>query len=119
MTTLKVDRGDTIELVVGPVVDASGAVQDLTGATFRFTAKDRKDDDDAAAIITASTGDGRITVPDPATGMAYVTIPAPTTAAFAADRTLYWDVQVSQPGGRVKTLDSGLLYVTRDVTRAV
>lgn len=122
MTALRVDRGETIELTVGPVLDENDVVQDLTGSTIRFTAKERLSDLDAAAIITGSTADGRIVIPSqagPLRGYAYVAIPASATSGFTAKRVLHWDVQISQPGGRVKTLAKGLLYVELDVTQTV
>jgi hypothetical protein len=117
MTDLRVPRGDSIVLAVGPVLKADGTVQDITGHTLRFTAKDRLDDLDAAAVISGSTIGGQITITDGPGGLARVTIPAAATAGFTADRALHWDVQISDPGGVVKTLDSGKLLVVRDVTR--
>jgi hypothetical protein len=115
-TKLYLKRGDTLDLTVGPVLDDLGAAQDLTGSTVRFTAKDRLDDLDASAVITA-TGTNRTQSGD-TLGVADVSVPPAATSGFTVDRVLHWDVQVSQPSGRTKTLDSGLLYVTRDVTRA-
>lgn len=117
MSDLRVKRGDSIVLAVGPVLKADGTVQDITGHTLRFTAKDRLDDLDAAAIITGSTADGRITITDGPGGLARVAIPAAVTSGFTTDRALHWDIQISDPGGVVKTLDFGKLLVTRDVTR--
>jgi hypothetical protein len=121
VTRLNLKRGDTLDLTVGPVLDETDVVQDLSGSTIRFTAKDRLDDLDADAVLSGSTGDGRVTIPSQAgnlKGFAYVSIPASATAGFTTDRVLHWDVQVSQPSGRTKTLDEGLLFVRRDVTRA-
>ncbi len=121
MTKLKLKRGDTLDLTVGPLLSDLGVAQSLTGSTVRFTAKDRLDDADGAAVLTGSTADGRITLPDqtgPLKGYAYVSIPPAATDGFTTDRVLHWDVQASQPTGRKTTLDEGLLYVTRDVTRS-
>lgn len=120
MTRLDMKRGDTLDLLVGPVKDGAGVVQDLTGSTLRFTAKDRLDDLDGAAVISGSTTGGEITILDqsgPLRGYASVRIPSSATSGFTARRTLHWDVQISQPGGVVKTLDGGLLFVELDVTR--
>jgi len=120
VTDLKRKRGDAIRLAVGPVLKPDGTVQPLAGLTIRFTAKDKLDDADGAAVIAGSTNDGRVTlVGDGSTGEANVVIPASVTAGFATDRTLHWDLQVSDGAGTITaTLDSGLLYVERDVTRA-
>lgn len=117
MTDLRVTRGDTITLAVGPVLKGDGTVQDITGHSLRFTAKVRKDDADVAAPIAGSTAGGQITITDGPGGLAVVAIPAAQTDGFLTDRTLHWDLQIADPGGTVKTLDSGKLIVTRDVTR--
>lgn len=116
MTVLRMKQGDTLTLDVGPVRDAAGVVQDITGSTLRFTAKARLADADADALLTGSTGDGRIVLVDPVAGMARVTIPAELTTGLGR-RVLVWDVQLSQPG-LVRTLDEGTLIVSVDVTRA-
>lgn len=121
MTKLEVKRGDTLELTIGPVVDETDTPQDLTGSTIVFMAKDRFEDDDASAVVTGSTSDGKITLATQSgstLGIAYALIPVAGYATFPTDRTLHWDIQISQPGGRKKTLADGLLYVRRDVTRA-
>lgn len=118
MTDLKKKRGDSIRLAVGPVLKPDGTIQNLTGLVLRFTAKDRLSDSDGAAILTGSTADGRISITDAAGGMALVVIPGSLTAAFPDDRVLHWDVQLADPGGTItETLDSGRLFIERDVTR--
>lgn len=117
MSDLRVKRGDTIRLAVGPVMKADGTVQNITGHTLRFTAKDRLADLDAAAILSGSTIDARIVITNGAAGLAEVSIPAALTAGFTSDRVLHWDLQIADPGGVTKTLDSGKLIVERDVTR--
>lgn len=116
MTDLKVYRGDSIKLALGPVKDALGVVQNITGATVRFMAKRRLDDADGAAVITGSTADGRVTIPNGTDGRAYVNIPPAGVPAVTRDTVLHWDVQLSS-GGDTVTLDSGLLYVRRDVVQ--
>lgn len=116
MTDLRRKRGDSIELAVGPVLKPDQTVQNLTGLTLRFTAKDRLDDDDGDAVITGSTNDGRITITDAPGGLALVVIPGAVTADFTADRVLVWDLQLAG-GDTVVTLDSGKLVIERDVTR--
>jgi hypothetical protein len=120
MTDHRIKRGDSIEFDVGPVLKADGSVQDITGLRLRFTAKDRLDDLDAAAIIVGSTIDGRITITDGPGGYAHVEIPPSATSAFTTDRALHWDIQIAEPvaDGTTKTLDSGKLIVERDVTRS-
>lgn len=116
--TRSVKRGDTIELLIGPITDDQGTVQDITGSTLRFTAKDRLEDLDVDAVIVGSTADGRITITDGPGGKALVAIPGSATAGFTEDRALVCDVQLSQPNGYTRTLWEATLLVTRDVTRA-
>jgi hypothetical protein len=118
MTDLRVKRGDTISLAVGPVRAADGSVQNITGHTLRFTAKAKLSDADGAALVAGSTADGRIVITNGLAGLALVSIPASVTDGFTADRVLHWDIQDTDPGGAKKTLDSGKLIVERDVTRA-
>jgi hypothetical protein len=117
VTELRVKRGDTIELAVGPVLKGDGSVQDITGHSLRFTAKDRLDDPDGAAIISGSTATTEIIIVDGPGGRAEVQIPPAATSGFTTDRVLHWDLQIADPGGVTKTLDSGKLLVERDVTR--
>ncbi len=116
MTVLRMRQGDTLTLDVGPVVDAAGVVQNITGATIRFTAKERIADLDAAALLAGSTADGRVVITDAPGGLARVTIPAALSNTLGG-RVLVWDVQLSLPTGLVKTLDDGTLIIGRDVTR--
>lgn len=109
-------RGDTIELHVGPVLKADQTVQDITGHTIRFTAKERLSDLDAAAVIASAPEN--VTLVDGPGGLATIAIPPAATSGFTADRVLHWDLQISDPAGRVRTLDSGKLIVERDVTQA-
>ncbi len=120
MTTLRAAHGDTLTLDIGPVVDRAGIVQDITGATLRFTAKARAADLDADAILTGSTIDGRIAVTNGPGGLARVTIPSTAMAAIVLSASgtavLLWDVQLTL-SSLVKTLDAGSLIVSQDITR--
>jgi hypothetical protein len=117
VSDLVTKRGDTIELHVGPVLKGDQTVQNITGHTIRFTAKAKLDDVDGAAVISGSTADSRIVITDGPGGLFEVRIPPAATSGFTADRTLHWDLQISDPAGTVRTLDFGKLLVTRDVTR--
>lgn len=117
MSDLTVKRGDTITLAVA-AKKGDGTPQSLAGKTLAFTAKDRIDDLDAAAVISKSIGSG-IVVDDAALGLAMVTIPPADTSSFAGPRTLLWDIQMTDNATGAKiTLDEGKLIVRPDVTRA-
>lgn len=113
MSDLRVKRGDTILLRVGPILKPDRSVQDISGYEIRFTAKQRLDDDDVDAVI-AEIG----VVDDGPAGLGSVTVPPAKTAGFTTDRVLHWDVQIRDGAGATKTVDSGKLFVDRDVTRA-
>jgi hypothetical protein len=110
VTDLRIYRGDDPTIDVGPVV-AGTDVFDITGQTIVFTARDRVDD---VVAVIEETGE----IVDGPAGMGAVTIPHTATEGFDTDRVLVWDVQISDPLGRRLTLDSGKLYVIRDITRA-
>ena len=111
MTDFDVKRGDTLDFDIGPILKADGTVQDITGYTVTFTAKDRLGDADPGVFQVSGT-----IVNGPA-GLARVVIPPSSTNGFTTDRVLYYDVQIRDGGGATKTIDSGKLRVKRDVTR--
>lgn len=113
MTDLRVKRGDTIELAIGPILKSDLSVQNITGYTVKFTAKYRLSDSDVQAPLFA---DG--TIVDGPAGTAKVVVSNSQTAALDPPVTLYWDVQLRDPTGATKTVDSGKLYVEQDVTIA-
>lgn len=134
-THIKVEQGDTVDLVLGPVLLpdlVAGATTpiDLTtaGMMLRFTAKTAKADTDAAAKIRKRTTNaggaaGEVTVDSPASAANnWATIrilPADTTALTvpATGRlSLFYDVQLEEPDGRVTTLARGKLEIVPDVT---
>jgi hypothetical protein len=116
MTDLRMKRGDDASFSVAAYQADGVTALDLTGATIRFTAKDRPTDDDVDAVIAISTPSA-ITIDDAPGGLATITIPASDTDAFTGPRTLVWDLQVTTSTGSVVTVDGGKLYVLLDVTR--
>lgn len=106
MTVLRMKRGDTLTIDF----DASDSI---AGATVTFTAKARIAD--TTPVFSGSTVDGRVVVTDAAAGTGTVTIPPSETTGFTRPRSLYWDIQLSNPG-QAKTIDEGMLFITLDVT---
>lgn len=93
-----------------------GAPVSLTGSTIWFTVKADPKATDAAAAFQGSTLNGGVQIDDPAGNRGLVIMTASQTAAMAP-RAYYWDLQQQDSAGRVTTHDSGILKVTRDITR--
>lgn len=129
-TNIDADRGDDIEVVIGPVeledpaTHAVGPVDLTTAIQLRLTVKDKLSDTDVnarAQLGNAATGLTGITVNDPATAnknYATARIPGAATENLP-DRAidLHYDVQLREAGGRKTTLQRGLIRFGPDVTR--
>lgn len=121
MTTesdLTMFRGD--DRVYTMTVTVDDVVFDLTGCSVKFTAKRHMADQDSDAIIALSTATGGVVLTTPASGILTVTIPANATASLVEDTALYWDLQITDTGGRKRTIPEptpGKLMVRSDVTR--
>lgn len=113
-----ITRGDDSSRII-TIVDADGDPLDLTGCTIRFTAKRRRSDAQAEAVISkvtptqiainAQTGD--------TLGTATLTIDAADTASLEAMRIdLAYDVQLTTVAGKVYTTETGTLTINPDVT---
>lgn len=117
MTDLRVKRGDSTTIAIAAKKRDGVTPQPLTGMTLRFTAKAHREDGDGSAVISKWSPSGGITIDDAILGLATVTLAPSDTSGFTGPRTLYWDVQMSDGAGSVKTLADGLLYVLPDITR--
>lgn len=113
--TLLMTRGDDVTLDV--IATDQGAPVDLTGAGVWWTAKRRHLDADDDAVIRKTVGAG-ITVTNPAGGLATVDLVPADTAGLGNSVALWWDLQVKDGAGKVRTLAAGRLVVNADVTRA-
>ena len=96
----------------------NGAVVDLTGASVRFTAKNRPDDADVDAVISKTVGAG-ITLTNASSGLLRVKLAPSDTSGFGGARTLVWDLQARDAAGDVHTLAGGTLRVQPDISRTV
>ena len=121
MTTLYLVPGDDF-LYTATVLDDDGDAYNLTGATLWFTVKRRKSDADASAIAQLYWIDGGassgITVATPATGIAAVRIVAASTTAIV-QAAHFWDLQLKDAAGVVRTVDFGTLVVLSRATAKV
>ena len=116
MSLLTLHRGDTEVYTISLTNDA-GTALDLTGLTITFTAKRRPTDSDLDAVLSKSTADGIVVDDDPTTGIAVLTIDPADTEDLTDLRSLYWDIQVDDGAGDVRTPLLGLLAITADITR--
>ena len=119
MSLLSMVRGDKQAFDIA-VVDADGVAVDLTGITITFTVKRRRTDTDAQAIISLSTASGIVTDYDPTLGTATITLDPEDTEDLSDHviaRSLYWDVQIDDMAGDVRTPLSGRLAISADTTR--
>lgn len=133
-THFEIEQGDTLDLVVGPVVlpnlvTGGTSPIDLTaaGMKIRFTAKAVKGTADADAELRKTHGvvggPGGITVNSPASAeknFATIRAEAAETDALAVPAAgrlrLFYDVQLEEPDGRVTTLKRGTIVVVPDIT---
>ena len=106
MSYLSIYRGDDRALLITSSVD-------LTGSEVWFTVKRKRQDADVDAVIAKSTDQGDITV---AGFQATVTIDAADTQDLDPV-ALYWDVQIVDGDGKVRTVATGRLAVLADITR--
>jgi hypothetical protein len=119
MSVLDVKRGDTATFTIA-LTDSAGAPLDLTGLIMTFTAKYHLMDPDDDAVITKSDIDGIVVDYDPTTGIAVLTIDPEDTATLPPIRTrLFWDLQVDNGAGDVRTPLTGTLNINADVTGGV
>jgi hypothetical protein len=115
MSALKMKRGDTRQFQ-STGVTRGGLPVNLTGATIRFTAKFKRTDAQASAVISKSTATGGVTIISATAGTYHVTILPSDTSSLAADRSLYYDVEMLETDGTVTTIDEGTLSITLDVS---
>lgn len=110
MTDIKRFRGDTYN-IKAYVKKADGVTpQPITGWTFKFTCSDHENP--IAGYTPKYQIDGTITDGD--NGELEFEFTS-TEADFVG--TYYWDVQVTDGGGKKATLDKGRLVYEQDITK--
>jgi len=113
MNTLYLTPGDDF-VYSATIDDEDGVDYPLTGATLWFTVKRRLSDPDTDAIaklywISGGLSDG-ISVATPANGGASIRL-TPTQTDDFEQAAHYWDLQVTDGAGVVRTVDHGVLVV--------
>jgi hypothetical protein len=109
MTDITRSRGDTYPIEI--LVTANGAPLDVTSATFKLTVDPSKAPVDDSANLFSLTG---VVTDGPAGAVAF------TPTAMQADRVgkFYYDVQMVDGSGAIRTVLSGKFTLTQDITKA-
>lgn len=106
-------RGDT-ESILLTVTDT-----DLTNGKLWFTMKTDHSLSDANAALQLTSADAlEIDIFDPTEGQARIFIDPEDSEDLDA-RDYYFDIQLKQSGGAIKTVLDGILEVKWDVTKSV
>lgn len=108
-------RGDTDSFTV-TVQDANGAAIDITGFSFLFTV-DPSDEpvNSANNLFQLSSPAGGIVLTTPASGLITLTL-----SGAQADQTpgvYFYDLQMTDTGGAIKTILKGQYEVVQDITK--
>lgn len=114
---LKFILGDTEE-IDGIVIDSAGIVQDISGWAFWFTMKKQDSEEDSAAVLQKTVGDG-IAIVDASLGKYKVTINPSDRSALRAKTVYRFDIQAKDSETRIVTLVQGSVEVLPDTTHAI
>jgi len=92
--------------------DSDDVAIDITGWTVFFTVKKRREDTDAAALIS-------VTVPptDPTHGIALITVSHTLTDTLTG--TFFYDFKYKKLDGTVQTITSGGITFLQNITRRI
>lgn len=110
MTDFTRKRGDTYADEFTVTSTTTGAAVDITGYTFKMTLDPSKTPTDATQNIYQLTG----TIIDAAAGRVEF---APSSVQADHVGTYYFDVQMIDGAGRIRTIDSGKYVYTQDITK--
>jgi hypothetical protein len=119
MSELTMVRGDSFSFDGAPA-ERNGVPINLTGAQLKFTLRRTNDPIDLRpAVVQKDTVGGGVAVVSAPAGTYRVTLLPADTQGLTYSVTLYYDVELTESGGTVTTVDSGTLYVdaSRDITR--
>jgi hypothetical protein len=94
--------------------DADGDPIDLSGLTSR--AMFRKDSVDGEVLVTLDDSAG-ITIADPASGRIELEITPTDSVLFLSGTWVYFDVEQTDPAGRVWQSPSYRFFVSQEITR--
>ena len=103
-------KRDTVSIVVNVTNASTGAVIDITGYTFWFTAKTNETDADGSAVIQKTV----TTHNDPTNGQTTITLSTSDTDQDVGN--YFYDIQMKDGSGNITTLVKGILKVRQDIT---
>lgn len=114
---LHVFAGETYSFTSSVTLDNAAA--SLAGATVVFLAKrDPWHEDDAAAIINASTAAGTISISGDNSNVVTISVAANVTLGMDEHPLLYWALSARTSENNVYTLDRGRMCIERPVVLA-
>lgn len=106
---LNIYRGDTIEPVVHQITDSVGVPINITGWTF---AAQIRPDPDSDTVIAAFT----CVITDALNGFFTIEMDSSLTSLLTKKKA-FWDLQRTDLPGHKRTLISGKVFTTRDVSK--
>lgn len=112
--TITIDRGDDQPLLV-TILDYLGAPFNATGASFVFTVKASPDDSQADAKFSrTSPAANGIDIISAGSGIVTVNFIPVNTASLGG--WYYYDLQMTEQSGKIRTLRSGKFFVRKDIS---
>lgn len=112
MTDITRHRGDTYADEIAVTNSSTKTAVDITGYTFIMTVDPNKYPDDATNNIMQITGN----ITDAANGLVEF---APTVQQADIVPGIYWyDIQMTDTLGRIRTIDYGKYKVIQDITKS-
>lgn len=111
---LSILQGDTYSFSTNIAVDGVGT--NLSGSYLWFLAKENPEyDEDADAVINASTNGGQISVSGASNNVVTINLNSATTANYDVSNLLYWALKCQTSAGAVYTLDRGRAAVVNPI----
>ena len=109
-TAIGMYRGDSYPIAF-TLKDASGLYIDLTGCTLKMTVDTLENPPDSTTRVFEVAG---VLADDPTTGVVYFT---PTSLNTATIGAYYYDVQITDIDGNVRTVVKNTFTISQDITK--
>ncbi len=112
VANLTITRGDTLVHRI-TVKNTDETAKDITGATVRYTVRERTYD--GTQVLQKTVGSG-IVLTTPASGILDVTLLNADTSALSPGLTYVYDCELTL-SGQVQTVQSGVITIIGDVSQ--